>query len=164
MESSSVVVNMAKTKELSEDLRMSIVNAYKDGKGYKALSKLFSKPVSTVQSIIKKYKKKFNTVKNIGKRGRKPKVSPRLARKVCPFQPQNNNQDTSGQLGFGRHQGFSADNPPHTAQRRATWAPSQKDTSTHTQASKSSPCICQRAQGQGSKLLVISSMVRRDKN
>ena len=72
MESSSVVVNMAKTKELSEDLRMSIVNAYKDGKGYKALSKLFSKPVSTVQSIIKK----FNTVeKNIGKRGRKLKVS-----------------------------------------------------------------------------------------
>ena len=73
---------MAKTKELSEDLRMSIVNAHKDGKGYKAISKLFSVPISTVQCIIKKYKK-FNTVKNIGKRGRKPKVSPRLARKVC---------------------------------------------------------------------------------
>ena len=36
MESSSAVVNMAKTKELSEDLHMSIVNAHKDGKGCKA--------------------------------------------------------------------------------------------------------------------------------
>ena len=64
MESSSVVVNMAKTKELSEDLRMSIVNAHKDGKGYKATSKLFSVPISTVQCNIKKYKN-FNTVKKI---------------------------------------------------------------------------------------------------
>ena len=82
MESSSVVIIMVKTKELSDDLRMSIVNAHKDGKGYKAISKLFRVPVSTVQSIVQKYKK-FSTVKNIGKRGRKSKMSPRLARKVC---------------------------------------------------------------------------------
>ena len=73
---------MVKTKELSDDLRMSIVNAHKDGKGYKAISKLFRVPVSTVQSIVQKYKK-FSTVKNIGKRGRKSKMSTRLARKVC---------------------------------------------------------------------------------
>uniref|UniRef100_A0A3Q3WM64 Tc1-like transposase DDE domain-containing protein n=1 Tax=Mola mola TaxID=94237 RepID=A0A3Q3WM64_MOLML len=53
---------MAKTKELSEDL--CIV------------------PIATIQSIIKKYKK-FHTVENVGKRGLKPKISPRLAQKVC---------------------------------------------------------------------------------
>ena len=72
MEYSSVVVNMGKTKELSEDIHMSIVNALKDGKGYKAISKLFSVPISTVEYIITKYKN-FNTVKNISKRGRKDK-------------------------------------------------------------------------------------------
>ena len=57
MESSSVVVSMVKTKELGEDLRMSIVNAHKDGKDYKAISKPFKIPISTVQCIVKKYKK-----------------------------------------------------------------------------------------------------------
>jgi transposase len=72
---------MAKTKELSEDLRMRIVNAHKNGKGYKTISKQFLVPVATIQSIIRKYKK-VKTVKNLVGRGRKPKVSPKLARKI----------------------------------------------------------------------------------
>ena len=73
---------MAKKKELSEDLRMCIVNSRKDEKGYKVISKQFRVPVATIQSIIRKYKE-FHTVRNLGGRGRKPKLSPRLARKVC---------------------------------------------------------------------------------
>jgi len=79
---------MAKKKEVSEDLRLCIVNAHKEGKGYKAISKQFRVPVATIQSIIRKYKE-FHTVKNIEGRGRKPKVSPRLARKV--WREANNN-------------------------------------------------------------------------
>ncbi|KAK3523835.1 hypothetical protein QTP70_010446 [Hemibagrus guttatus] len=72
---------MAKTKELTEDLRLHIVAGHKSGKGYKAISKCFEVPVATVQSIIKKYKT-FRTVKNLRGRGRKPKVTPVLARRI----------------------------------------------------------------------------------
>ncbi|KAK3554343.1 hypothetical protein QTP70_022172 [Hemibagrus guttatus] len=72
---------MAKTKELTEDLRLRIVAAHKSGKGYKTTSKCFEVPVATVQSIIKKYKT-FRTVKNLRGRGRKPKVTPVLARRI----------------------------------------------------------------------------------
>ncbi|KAK3571603.1 hypothetical protein QTP86_015338 [Hemibagrus guttatus] len=72
---------MAKTKELTEDLRLRIVAAHKSGKGYKTISKCFEVPVATVQSIIKKYKT-FHTVKNLRGRGRKPKVTPVLARRI----------------------------------------------------------------------------------
>ncbi|KAK3571312.1 hypothetical protein QTP86_005948 [Hemibagrus guttatus] len=71
----------AKTKELTEDLRLHIVAAHKSGKGYRTISKCFEVPVATVQSIIKKYKT-FHTVKNLRGRGRKPKVTPVLARRI----------------------------------------------------------------------------------
>ncbi|KAK3536211.1 hypothetical protein QTP86_000192 [Hemibagrus guttatus] len=72
---------MAKTKELTEDLRLRIVAAHKSGKGYKTISKCFEVPVATIQSIIKKYKT-FRTVKNLRGLGRKPKVTPVLARRI----------------------------------------------------------------------------------
>ncbi|KAK3520914.1 hypothetical protein QTP86_000371 [Hemibagrus guttatus] len=72
---------MAKTKELTEDLWLHIVAAHKSGKGYKTISKCFEVPVATVQNIIKKYKT-FRTVKNLIGRGRKPKVTPVLARRI----------------------------------------------------------------------------------
>ncbi|KAK3507235.1 hypothetical protein QTP70_011919 [Hemibagrus guttatus] len=72
---------MAKTKELTEDLHLRIVAAHKSGKGYKTISKCFEVPVATVQSIIKKYKT-FRTVKNLRGRGRKPKLTPVLARRI----------------------------------------------------------------------------------
>lgn len=77
----SQTIDMAKKKELSEDLRSRIVNAHKDGKGYKAIGKQFQVPVATVQSIITKFKK-FHTVENLKGRGRKPKMTSRLSRKV----------------------------------------------------------------------------------
>ncbi|KAK3564442.1 hypothetical protein QTP86_020379 [Hemibagrus guttatus] len=72
---------MAKTKELTEDPRLRIVAAHKSGKGYKTISKCFEVPVTTVQSIIKKYKT-FRTVKNLRGRGRKPKGTPVLAKRI----------------------------------------------------------------------------------
>ena len=70
---------MVKRKELSDDLRSRIVNAHKDGLGYKAISKRFEVHVATVQSIIRKFKT-FNKVENLKRPGRKPKVSARQAR------------------------------------------------------------------------------------
>ena len=37
---------MAKTKELTENLRLRIVAAHKSGKGFKAISKCFQVPVA----------------------------------------------------------------------------------------------------------------------
>jgi len=45
---------MAKKKELSNDLRNKIENFHKEELGYKAISKKFDVPTSTIQSIIKK--------------------------------------------------------------------------------------------------------------
>ncbi|XP_076066022.1 uncharacterized protein LOC143039638 [Oratosquilla oratoria] len=56
---------MGKKKELSEDLRLWIVDAHKQGKGYKKISKQFEVPVAMVQSIIKKFKN-FGTNKQQG--------------------------------------------------------------------------------------------------
>ncbi len=83
---------MAKKKELSENLRQRVVDTHGQGKGYKAISKQYAVPVATVQSIIRKFKK-FNTVKNISGRGRKRKVSSKLARKIC--REVNNNPRTT---------------------------------------------------------------------
>lgn len=83
---------MVKKKELSEDLRQRLVRAHSEGKGYKAISKQYDVPVATVQSIINKHKR-FHTVKNLSGRGRKRKVSPKLARKIC--REVNNNPQTT---------------------------------------------------------------------
>ena len=55
---------MVKKKELSTDLRNKIMNSNKERMGYKSLLKKFDVPVSTIQSIIKKYKS-YQTVKNL---------------------------------------------------------------------------------------------------
>ncbi|KAK3573416.1 hypothetical protein QTP86_024633 [Hemibagrus guttatus] len=46
---------MAKTKELTEDLRLRIVAVHKSGKGYKTISKCFEVPGATVQNLEKAY-------------------------------------------------------------------------------------------------------------
>lgn len=87
---------MAKKKELSNDLRNKIVNSHKEGLGYKAISKKFNVPTSTIQSIIKKFKT-FNTVENVIGRGRKGKVCPRSARKITRYVC-NNPRTTSKEI------------------------------------------------------------------
>uniref|UniRef100_A0A3Q1GIE2 Sleeping Beauty transposase HTH domain-containing protein n=1 Tax=Acanthochromis polyacanthus TaxID=80966 RepID=A0A3Q1GIE2_9TELE len=57
-----------------EDLRRYLVRTHSDGKGSKAISKQDDVPVATVQSVINWYKR-FNTVRNLSRRGRKRKVN-----------------------------------------------------------------------------------------
>ncbi len=48
---------MAKTKELSKDVRDKIVYLHKAGMGYKTIAKQLSEKVTTVGAIIHKWKK-----------------------------------------------------------------------------------------------------------
>jgi transposase len=74
-------VTVVKTRELSQDFRTKIVSSHNKGQGYKAISKSFQVPVSTVRAIIKKFKILHSTENRPG-RGRKQKLSPKLERKL----------------------------------------------------------------------------------
>uniref|UniRef100_A0A8D0BH91 omega-amidase n=1 Tax=Salvator merianae TaxID=96440 RepID=A0A8D0BH91_SALMN len=60
---------MARSKEISEDLRRRVVEAHKTGQGYKRISKDLGLHRSTVRQIIYKWKK-FNTVATLPRSGR----------------------------------------------------------------------------------------------
>ncbi len=51
---------MAKTKELSKDVRGKIVELHKAGMGYKTIAKQLGEKVTTVGAIIRKWKKQNN--------------------------------------------------------------------------------------------------------
>ncbi|CAJ0923427.1 unnamed protein product [Ranitomeya imitator] len=70
-----------KTKELSEDLRNQIVRKHEQSQGYKSISKDLNVPVSTVRSVIKKFKA-HGTVANLPTCGRKIKIDKRFQRKI----------------------------------------------------------------------------------
>ncbi|CAJ0919674.1 unnamed protein product [Ranitomeya imitator] len=70
-----------KTKELSEDLRNQIVRKHEQSQGYKSISKDLNVPVSTVRSVIKKFKA-HGTVANRPRCGRKRKIDKRFKRKI----------------------------------------------------------------------------------
>ncbi|KAI4888832.1 hypothetical protein NFI96_023936 [Prochilodus magdalenae] len=67
---------MGKTKELSKDFRDKIVDLYKAGMGYKAISKKLDEKVTTVCAIIRKWKK-YNITVNRPRPGAPCKISPR---------------------------------------------------------------------------------------
>ncbi|CAJ0954523.1 unnamed protein product [Ranitomeya imitator] len=70
------MVNMGKTKEHSKAIRDKIVEGHKAGKGYKTLSKELGLPVSTVGSIIRKWKA-YGTTVSLQRPGQPLKVSSR---------------------------------------------------------------------------------------
>ncbi|CAJ0966069.1 unnamed protein product [Ranitomeya imitator] len=70
-----------KTKELSEDLRNQIVRKHEQSQGYKSVSKDLNVPVSTVRSVIKKFKA-HDTVANLPRCGWKRKIDKRFQRKI----------------------------------------------------------------------------------
>ncbi|XP_077120409.1 uncharacterized protein LOC143775768 [Ranitomeya variabilis] len=70
------MVNMGKTKEHSKAIRDKIVEGHKAGKGYKTLSKELGLPVSTVGSIIRKWKA-YGTTVSLPRPGQPLKVSSR---------------------------------------------------------------------------------------
>ena len=73
---------MGKIKELSVDLRQKIINFHKSGNSYSTISNRLAIPRSTVQSVVKKFKR-VGTTENLPGRGRKPKLSPKNVRKRC---------------------------------------------------------------------------------
>ncbi|KAI4889051.1 hypothetical protein NFI96_001505 [Prochilodus magdalenae] len=72
----SCMVNMGKTKKHSKVIRDEIVEGHKAGKGYKTLSKELGLPVSTIGSIIRKWKA-YGTTVNHPRPGQPFKVSSR---------------------------------------------------------------------------------------
>ncbi|CAJ0915957.1 unnamed protein product [Ranitomeya imitator] len=70
-----------KTKELSEDLRSQIVRKHEQSQGYKSISKDLNVPVSTVRSVIKKFKA-HGTVANLPRCGQKRKIDKRFQCKI----------------------------------------------------------------------------------
>ncbi len=67
---------MAKTKELSKDVRDKIVDLHKAGMGYKTIAKQLGEKVTTVGAIIRKWKNHKITV-NLPRTGAPCKISPR---------------------------------------------------------------------------------------
>ncbi|KAI4889011.1 hypothetical protein NFI96_026972, partial [Prochilodus magdalenae] len=70
------VSNMGKTKELSQDLRVRIVDLHKAGMGYKKISKVLDVKVTTIGVIIRKFKE-YNMTINRPRPGAPKKISPR---------------------------------------------------------------------------------------
>ncbi len=66
---------MAKTKELSKDVRGKIVDLHKAGMGYKTIAKQLGEKVTTVGTIIRKWKKHKITF-NLPRTGDPCKISP----------------------------------------------------------------------------------------
>ncbi|KAI4878085.1 hypothetical protein NFI96_027878, partial [Prochilodus magdalenae] len=67
---------MGKTKELSQDLRVRIVDLHKAGMGYKKISKVLDVKVTTIGAIIRKFKE-YNMTINRPRPGAPKKISPR---------------------------------------------------------------------------------------
>ncbi|KAL0166161.1 hypothetical protein M9458_038005, partial [Cirrhinus mrigala] len=70
-----------KCKELSVDLRETIVEKHGQSQGYKSISKDLNVPVSTVRNIIKRFTA-HGTVANLPGRGRKSKINEKLQQRI----------------------------------------------------------------------------------
>ncbi len=75
-QSDSKLSTMAKTKELSKDVRDKIVDLHKAGMGYKIIAKQLGEKETTVGAIIRKWKKHKITV-SLPRSGAPCKISPR---------------------------------------------------------------------------------------
>lgn len=85
-----------KTKELSVDLRDRIVWRHKAGEGYRNISAALKVPMSTVASIIRKWKK-FGTTRTLPRAGRPSKLSDR-GRRALVREVTNNPMVTLSEL------------------------------------------------------------------
>ena len=73
-------LKMAKTKELSRDMRNRIIERHKGGQGYRKISKEMNLALSTVGNIIRKYKKYGDGSANLPRNGRPRKINERTSR------------------------------------------------------------------------------------
>ena len=73
-------LKMAKTKELSRNIRDRIIERQKGGQGYQKISKEMNLAQSTVGNIIRKYKKYGDGTANLPRNGRRRKINERTSR------------------------------------------------------------------------------------
>ncbi len=91
---------MAKTKELSKDVRDKIVDLHKAGMGWKTIAKQLSEKVTIVGAIIRKWKKHKITV-NLPRTGAPCKISPRgvsMIMRTVRNQPRTTREDLVNDL------------------------------------------------------------------
>ncbi len=91
---------MAKTKELSKDVRDKIVDRHKAGMGYKTIANQLGEKVTTVGVIIRKWKKHKITV-NLPRTGAPCKISPRgvsMIMRTVRNQPRTTREDLVNDL------------------------------------------------------------------
>uniref|UniRef100_A0AAY5L2E0 Transposase Tc1-like domain-containing protein n=1 Tax=Esox lucius TaxID=8010 RepID=A0AAY5L2E0_ESOLU len=99
-QSDSKFSTMAKTKELSKDVRDKIVDLHKAGMGYKTIAKHLGEKVTTVGAIIRKWKKHKRTV-NLPWSGPPCKISPRgvaMIMRTVRNQPRTTRKDLVNDL------------------------------------------------------------------
>ncbi|KAL0179891.1 hypothetical protein M9458_025333, partial [Cirrhinus mrigala] len=99
-QSDSKLSIMAKTKELSKDVRAKIVDLHKAGIGYKTIAKQFGESVTTVGVIIHKCKKHKITV-NLPQSGAPCKISPHgvsVIMRTVKNQPRTTREDLVNDL------------------------------------------------------------------
>lgn len=65
---------MPRSKEIPEDLRKKVIEAHQSGKGYKLIAGSLDLQISTIRSIVRKWKM-FGTVTTRPRSGRPPKIS-----------------------------------------------------------------------------------------
>ncbi len=91
---------MAKTKELSKDVRDKIVDLHKAGMGYKTIAKQLGEKVTTVGAIIRKWKKHKITL-NLPQSGAPCKISSRglsMIMRTVRNQPRTTREDLVNNL------------------------------------------------------------------
>ncbi len=91
---------MAKTKELSKDVRDKIVDLQQAGMGYKTIAKQLGEKVTTVGVIIREWKKHRITV-NLPRSGAPCKISPRgvsMIMRTVRNQPRTTREDLVNDL------------------------------------------------------------------
>ncbi|CAB1458372.1 unnamed protein product [Pleuronectes platessa] len=74
------VLGIMKTKELTKQVRDKVVEKYEAGLGYKKISRALNISLSTIKSIIRKWKE-YGTTANLPRGGRPPKLKSRTRRK-----------------------------------------------------------------------------------
>ncbi|CAB1431535.1 unnamed protein product [Pleuronectes platessa] len=72
--------SIMKTKELTKQVRDKVVEKYEAGLGYKKISRALNISLSTIKSIIRKWKE-YGTTANLPRGGRPPKLKSRTRRK-----------------------------------------------------------------------------------
>ncbi len=91
---------MAKTKELSKDVRDKIVDLHKAGMGYKTIAKQLGERVTRVGAIIHKWKK-HKIIVNLPRSGAPCKISPRgvsMIMRTVRNQPRTTQEDLVNDL------------------------------------------------------------------